>query len=106
MKIKYTAAAVLLAAGSVSFSAQAAAPAALAANGCMGCHSVEAKVVGPAFKEVAAKYKGQADAAKSLSASIKAGGAGKWGPIPMPPQAQLKDDDLKSIVDWLVGGAS
>lgn len=73
---------------------------------CTGCHGMTAKVVGPGFNEVAAKYKNQKDAKASLSASIKAGGSGKWGPVPMPPQPGVSDAELASIVDWLLAGAA
>lgn len=73
------------------------------ANACMGCHAVDRKLVGPAYKDVAAKYKG-GDVAK-LAASIKAGGAGKWGPIPMPAQARLTDADATLLAQWIMAGA-
>ena len=78
-------------------------PLALATQrGCMACHQVETKVVGPAYKEVAAKYKGQDGAAEMLAAKVKAGGTGDWGPVPMPPNAHVSDEDIKAIVDWLL----
>lgn len=73
------------------------------ANACMGCHAVDRKLVGPSYKDVAAKYKG-GDVAK-LAASIKAGGAGKWGPIPMPAQARLTDADATLLAQWIMAGA-
>jgi cytochrome c len=78
-------------------------PMALATQrGCMACHQVETKVVGPAYKDVAAKYKGQADAVAALSAKVKAGGSGVWGPVPMPPNAHVSDEDIKTIVEWVM----
>lgn len=74
-------------------------------NACMACHAVDKKLVGPSYADVAKKYAGQKDAAKTLAASIKAGGAGKWGPVPMPPQAQLSDADLTALATWILGGA-
>lgn len=74
-------------------------------HACTACHAVDKKVVGPAYAEVAKKYAGQKDAAKALAASIKAGGSGKWGPVPMPPQAQLNDADLAALATWILGGA-
>lgn len=74
-------------------------------NACMSCHAIDKKLVGPAYKDVAAKYKGQKDAEAALVASIKKGGAGKWGPVPMPPQAQLSDEDAKSLAQWILGMA-
>lgn len=97
--------AALVAAG-VSGTAGAAAPTAvLARNACSACHGVTNKIVGPAFTDVAKKYAGKAGTTAALKASIKAGGSGKWGPVPMPPQPNLADADLKQIVDWLVAGA-
>lgn len=74
-------------------------------NACMACHAVDKKLVGPSYADVAKKYAGQKDAVTALAASIKAGGAGKWGQVPMPPQAQLSDADLKTLATWIAGGA-
>lgn len=64
-------------------------------NGCMACHQLDKKLVGPGFAEVAAKYAGQQDAEAKLIVSIKAGGAGKWGPIPKPASSNVSDVDTK-----------
>jgi cytochrome c len=91
--------------------AVAAAPAAadpkamLARNACTACHGLTNKVVGPGFSEIAAKYQGKADAESYLAKKIKAGGEGVWGPVPMPPQAALKDDEAQAIARWIAGGA-
>lgn len=77
----------------------------LSKNSCTACHGLKNKVVGPGFNEIAAKYKTKADAESYLATKIKAGGAGVWGAIPMPPQAQLKDADVKAIAAWIVAGA-
>jgi cytochrome c len=74
-------------------------------NNCMACHAVDKKIVGPAYKDVAKKYAGQTDAEATLAKSIKAGGSGKWGPIPMPAQAQLSDADAKTLAAWVLAGA-
>ncbi len=74
-------------------------------NNCLACHAADKKIVGPAYQDVAKKYAGQADAEATLVKSIKAGGSGKWGPIPMPPQAQLSDADAKALAVWVLGGA-
>lgn len=71
-------------------------------SGCMACHQVETKVVGPAYKDVAAKYKGQEGAVDMLSAKVKAGGAGVWGPVPMPPNVAVSEADIKTIVTWIM----
>ena len=72
------------------------------AKGCMACHQVATKVVGPAYKDVAAKYKDQADAAGMLATKVKAGGVGTWGQVPMPPQPTLTDDEVKALVAWVL----
>lgn len=74
-------------------------------NNCMACHAVEKKIVGPAYKDVVKKYAGLPDAEATLAKSIKAGGSGKWGPIPMPAQAQLSDADAKTLAAWILAGA-
>lgn len=68
---------------------------------CLACHQVDKKVVGPAYKDIAKKYKA-ADAA-SLVAKVKKGGSGVWGPVPMPPNPTVPDADLKKLVDWILG---
>ena len=91
--------------------AAAAAPAmadeALAkARNCMACHAMDKKLVGPAFKDVAAKYKGQGDAVAKLTDKVRKGGSGVWGPIPMPPNPadKINDADLKEVVGWVLKG--
>jgi cytochrome c len=74
-------------------------------NACMACHAVDKKLVGPSYQDVAKKYDGQKDAADALAASIKRGGSGKWGPIPMPAQAALSDADARTLATWVLGGA-
>lgn len=72
---------------------------------CMACHGVDKKLVGPAYQDVAKKYAGQKEAEANLVRSIKAGGSGKWGPVPMPPQAALSDADARTLAGWILGGA-
>ncbi|TXT39800.1 MAG: class I cytochrome c [Comamonadaceae bacterium] len=74
----------------------------LQASGCLSCHSIEEKIVGPAFKSVAAKYASDADAVSTLSQSIKNGSRGKWGRMPMPPHSTLSNDDLKALASWVL----
>ena len=71
-------------------------------NDCLGCHAVATKLVGPAYKDVAAKYEGQPDALAALAQSIRAGGVGKWGELPMPAQAKLSDSDAKKLAAWIL----
>jgi cytochrome c len=79
-----------------------AAEALMQKSGCVACHAVDKKVIGPAYKDVAAKYKADKDAATKLAAKVKAGGTGVWGPIPMPPNAQVADADIKTLVAWIL----
>jgi len=72
---------------------------------CTSCHTVDKKLVGPAYQEVAKKYAGQKDAEATLAASIKKGSTGKWGPVPMPPNAAVPDGDIASLAKWIAGGA-
>ncbi|MFN3496316.1 MAG: c-type cytochrome [Hydrogenophaga sp.] len=89
-----------------ALAADAAAAKALASkNACLACHAVDKKLVGPSYKDVAAKHKGQADALEKVAARIKSGGAGMYGPVPMPAQAQLKDDELRLLAGWILAGA-
>ncbi|RQO77569.1 cytochrome C biogenesis protein CcsA [Aquitalea sp. FJL05] len=71
-------------------------------NNCLSCHAVDHKVVGPAYKDVAKKYAGDKGAEAKLIAKVKAGGSGVWGPIPMPPNAQVSDADIKTLVKWVL----
>jgi cytochrome c len=93
---------VAAAAAAVVLAAPARADEALAKKyNCLACHQVDKKVVGPAYKEIAKKYKGQNVAAK-LMEKVKKGGSGAWGPIPMPPNPTVPDADLKKLVDWIL----
>jgi cytochrome c len=74
-------------------------------NACMSCHAVAKKLVGPSYNDVAKKYAGQKDAAATLAQSIKAGGAGKWGPVPMPSQPGLSEADALTLANWVLAGA-
>jgi cytochrome c len=71
-------------------------------SGCIACHTVDKKVIGPAYKEVAAKYKSDKDAPAKLAKKVKEGGQGVWGPVPMPPNAQVSDADIKTLVAWVL----
>ena len=69
---------------------------------CLACHAVDKKLVGPAYKEIAAKYKGDAGSEAKLVAKVKNGGVGAWGQIPMPPNASVPDADVKALVKWVL----
>lgn len=90
----------------VAGSAVAADETALATkSGCMACHQVAIKVVGPAYKDVAKKYAGDAGAVDKLTKKVIAGGKGTWGEVPMPPKggnAAVADADIKKIVAWIM----
>lgn len=70
--------------------------------GCVACHAVDQKLVGPSFKDVAAKYRGKSGAEKQLVAKIKNGGSGVWGSVPMPPNPTVSDADLGAMVKWIL----
>jgi len=72
-------------------------------SGCLACHAVDKKLVGPSYQDVAKKYKASDEA--MLVAKVKAGGKGVWGPIPMPPNVAVKDEDIKTLVKWILAGA-
>lgn len=72
------------------------------ASGCLSCHSVDEKIVGPAFKDVVAKYSRDPDAIANMMQSIKNGSRGKWGRMPMPAHASLSNEDLKTLATWVM----
>jgi cytochrome c len=95
------AAAATLAAG--AHAADAKAGEALAkASGCFACHTVDKKLVGPSYMEIADRYRKDKGAEASLIQKVKAGGKGLWGDIPMPPNAHVKDADIKTMVQWIL----
>ena len=99
MKAVYIA---MMAAAGIAMTGQVQADEALAkAKNCMSCHSVDKKIVGPAYKDVAAKYKGDAKAPAALAAKIKAGGKGVWGQVPMPPN-NVTEDEAKKLAAWVL----
>jgi len=99
------AAAALSSIGTAQALDAAAAKALAAKSACMACHAVDRKMVGPSYKTVAAKHQGQADALEKVAARIKSGGSGVYGPVPMPAQPNLKDDELKLLAAWVLAGA-
>ncbi|MDI9333697.1 MAG: c-type cytochrome [Cytophagales bacterium] len=72
------------------------------AKNCMTCHTIDKKILGPAYKDVAAKYKGQADAVAKLTTSILKGSTGKWGAIAMPANAQVSEAEAKKLAAWVL----
>src|SRR5690606_12692695 len=92
--------------GAAAEPAAGAAALALAnAKGCMACHGVANKLVGPGYNEIAQKYQGQPDVEAKLVAKVKSGGQGVWGAVPMPPQGHVKDEELAQLVTWTLEGA-
>ncbi|HEY5896844.1 MAG TPA: c-type cytochrome [Burkholderiales bacterium] len=71
-------------------------------HNCLACHAVDKKLVGPAYKDVAAKYRNDAGAEAKLADKVKKGGQGVWGQVPMPPNAQVPDADVKALVKWIL----
>jgi len=72
------------------------------ANGCMTCHQMDKKVLGPSYKDVAAKYRGNAGTEAALVRKVKDGGKGVWGDMMMPPNAHVKEADIQAIVKWIM----
>ena len=91
-------------AGGAAVMDEAAAKKLLGANACTACHGMTNKLVGPSFAEIQAKYKDRSDGVEYLKEKIKAGGAGVWGSVPMPAQAQLNDADLTTLANWVMQG--
>ena len=89
-------AAVLLAAA--GFAQAQSADDLLKKHACTACHAIDKKMVGPAYKDVAAKYRGNAQAQTMLMEKVKKGGVGNWGQVPMPPNAAVPDTDIKTMV--------
>lgn len=88
---------------SLTVAAPAMADMALATSkNCMACHAVDKKLVGPSYKDVAAKYAGQKDAADKLAVKIIKGGSGAWGAVPMPANAQVSEADAKKLAAWVL----
>jgi cytochrome c len=71
-------------------------------HACLSCHAVDKKLVGPSYKDVAAKYRGQKDVEATLAGKIKKGGQGVWGQIPMPPNPNVSDADMKVLVGYIL----
>jgi cytochrome c len=97
----------LLALAALAGTALVAAPAFAQADlaqkkNCMACHAIDKKVVGPAYKDVAAKYAGQKGAADKLAEKIMKGGSGVWGPVPMPANTQVSAAEAKQLAEWVL----
>jgi len=93
---------VCLAGGAHAALDNAAAEAMMKKDGCAACHEVDKKVIGPAFRDVAAKYKDDKDAPAKLRDKVKKGGTHVWGEAAMPPNVLASDADIKDLVDWIL----
>jgi cytochrome c len=71
-------------------------------HACFACHTLDKKMVGPSYKDVAAKYRGDKEASAKLAAKVKNGGQGVWGNVPMPPNAAVPDADVSALVKWIL----
>jgi sulfite dehydrogenase len=71
--------------------------------GCLGCHNTQIKIVGPAYRDIAAKYRTDSEAYAKIEQQIHKGGSGKWGPIIMPPFPQINATETKALADWILG---
>lgn len=93
---------IVAAAGVLAAPVAQADEALLKKHNCVACHQMDKKVVGPAYKDVAKKYKGQKDAVAMLAGKVKKGGQGVWGQIPMPPNPAVPDADNKKMVEYIL----
>jgi len=73
------------------------------ASGCTACHKVDTKLVGPSYQEVAARYRGDAEAKTRLAAKVRSGTVGNWGQVMMPPNTTVSDADLDKLISWILG---
>ena len=92
----------MLAAGAIVAAPVRADEALAKKHNCLACHQIDKKSVGPAYQDIARKYKGQAGMAAKLADKVKKGGQGVWGPVPMPPNAAVPDADVKTLVAWVL----
>ncbi|MFN7570941.1 MAG: c-type cytochrome [Betaproteobacteria bacterium] len=96
---------LILAAGAIAVVGSAAAQSAeelAKAKNCLACHQIDKKLVGPSYKEIAAKYAGQKDATPKLAGKVRAGGVGVWGQVPMPANPQVNEKEADTLVKWIL----
>ena len=103
--MKFTIVSMITAAGLLVVVSALAAdmPAVAKKNNCVACHAIDKKLVGPAWADVAKKYKGDAGAAAHLDDKIAKGGKGVWGPMPMPPNPKMTAEERKEVIDFILG---
>lgn len=102
MRVRILFVTVLVTAGIGAMPAAQASETLLKKYNCTACHAMDKKLVGPAYKDVAKKYKGQKDAAAMLAQKVKKGGKGTWGPVPMPPNPAVPDADVKKMLSFIL----
>lgn len=102
MKLRFAVAASVIMGVSLTASAQSAEEKLAQSKNCLACHQVDKKLVGPAYKDIAAKYKGDAGAEAKLVKKVREGGTGVWGQIPMPPNPQVSEAEAKTLVAWIL----
>ncbi len=100
LSVVFAAAGLLASAAAQADAAKA--QAVMKGSDCMACHAEATKLVGPSYKDVAKKYAGDAKAPAMLVEKIKKGGSGNWGAVPMTPHPNLKDEDVRVMVDWIL----
>lgn len=102
MNIRNTTLALAVAGGLLAAAPALADEALAKKHNCLACHQIDKKSIGPAYKEIAKKYKGQAGVEAKLAEKVKKGGSGVWGPVPMSPNAAVPDADIKTLVVWIM----
>ena len=88
--------------GSAKFAAEPEGATLIKRSDCTTCHKPDVKLVGPSFKDIAAKYPNTEENIAKLTEKVMSGGSGVWGPVPMPPHPQVKDEDIKTIISWVL----
>jgi len=102
MKYQITALAFAVSGGLLAAAPAQADDALAKKHNCLACHQIDKKSVGPSYKYIAKKYKGQAGIEAKLAEKVKKGGSGVWGPVPMAPNAAVSDADVKTLVAWIL----
>jgi cytochrome c len=98
-----TIASLLVIVGTIAAAPAFANPELAQKKACTACHAVDKKVIGPAFKDVAAKYAGDKEAVDKLAKKVQKGGTGVWGTAVMPANPQVSDAEAKQLVTWILG---
>lgn len=103
VRAQWSVALAMLATAWLATTAHASTPEEVArASGCLSCHAAQEKIVGPSFKSIADKYRGQADMVSTLVQVVRNGSRGTWGRIPMPPHSSVDEKDIQQVVTWVL----